>query len=889
VNQAPFIYDKAMHDARKYWRERLDAMSFEGYVALDHPRPEGGQPQPAAFEVALEPSAHALLRRLTAGNPFLSYTVLVLALQVGCSRYSGAKSVTTFSPATRGEPANLLPVSGLLAEHASFKEALLATKELLAGAYKNQSYPFARMALDLPEGRRPQRPFLIASLAGFTGEPPEGPYDIAVTFEVTEGGTKALVRFDGRLYETSTLRHFFELFGAILQQGLSQMGTRIADLGRDRGDLTPATAVDGAGAEEATIEPLHRRFEAQVAKRPGGVALVHGDRVVTYEALDRHATRLAEALTELPLGRRRPIALLLGAGTELIVGMLAALKIGAAFAPVELPSIQRPLSQVLAALNAECVLCLRGQVEDLRQPDGALAGVEHVVSVEWAASTDDEGVSTLAIERHSRAHPPAEGEGDRPSAAPEQGGGWAGGAQGAACVLIDGGEGDPSPSVVTHAKIARLFEWLNERGDVGVHDRCLLPPGLGACEQLYDTLGMLIAGAGVEIADAASLADPTRFAERLLAPEITVWALPTPLAQNLLASLVALRAAREGLRGPRVILLSGEKQGAGLANRLAKSFSSAQITGLYANAAVGLWSTVFSFGPEQARPDRAVVGRAIGGVEHRVVGNDGRPVPPHTKGELHLLRPPPGPGGPPTPSWVNTGLRAEPLGDGGLRWLRGDDHGFVKYGCRVELTEVEAALCEHEHIWAAEVMVVKSGHPADGSVVAFVVVEPGRVSAESARDFLVLRGGVDLIPDRFVLVPEFPLAAGGAIDRAALRRLFAASHEPRDAARRIEAGEIHRRLKGVWLEVLQLDEVGDDDSFFSVGGNSLKATLLLARIRDDFAVDLSVQKFFREPNLRAVAQQIADEARGPARPPSGPALKVVPRERYRVQLPDAER
>ena len=74
------IYDKAMHEARKYWRERLDSMSFEGHIALDHPRRKDGPSQLSVIEQALEPETHALLRRLAAGNPFLSYTVFVLAL-----------------------------------------------------------------------------------------------------------------------------------------------------------------------------------------------------------------------------------------------------------------------------------------------------------------------------------------------------------------------------------------------------------------------------------------------------------------------------------------------------------------------------------------------------------------------------------------------------------------------------------------------------------------------------------------------------------------------------------------------------------------------------------------------------------------------------------------
>lgn len=883
---APLIFDKAMHEARKYWRDRLEAMSFDGHVALDHPRPKDEQPQPSSLEQALAPEVHALLWRLTAGNQFLSYTALVLALKICCYKYSGGRSVTIFSPATPGGAGNLLPISSALDERSSFKEALLATKDLLSSAYKHQQYPFSRMLLDMPEERRPKHPFMSASMAGFNEEAPGGPCDISVCFEMTEGGTKAALRFNGRLFDASTVQRFFEAFSGILRQGIGEMGTRIAELRPDYGSSSPVSTPDAAGVVEVEGGCIHRLIEARASEHPEGVAVVQGDRVTTYEALARHAARLAETLAGLGLDARRPIVLLMDAGTEMIVGMLAALKIGAAFAPIKLLSTRGSIARVLAALGSECVLCQRGYLADLQQVGDGLANVEHVVTVELVAASD--GLSSLEI---TRCKGPAGARGGEPPSTTARGGGEAGGEGDVACVIVDGREDEVSKSSVTHAELARLFQWLNERCGIGAHDRCLLSPGLGVCEQLYDTLGMLMAGASVEVTDASSSRDTSRLVERLTAPEITVWDVPTPLMQNLLATLLALRAGRAGLRGPRNILLSGEKQCVSLAERLAKCFPDARITGLYSNAAVGVWTTVFPFGHGPVGSDRTAIAQAIPGFEHQILNKGGEPVPLRVKGELHLRRslPAPDPGSPAALRSVKTGLRAEPLGGGRMRWLRGEEHCFVKYGCCVELTKVEAALCEHEHILAAEVVTVKPDQATDSSVVAFVIAEPDHVTAESARDFLLLRRVVDLIPDSFVLVSELPLTAGGAIERDVLIRRFVASHEPKDDARSVEIGEIHRQLKGIWLEALQIDDVDDDDSFFARGGNSLKATLLLARIRDEFSVDLSVQSFFREPSTRAVAQLIAAETRSSVGQQKGSAFKVVPREKYRVHLPDADR
>jgi non-ribosomal peptide synthetase component F/acyl carrier protein len=890
VKKAPLIYDKAMHEARKYWRDRLASISFDGHIALDHPRPKDGQQQLSSLEQELNQEVNALLQRVTAGKHFLTYTALVLALKICLSRYSGEPNVTVLSPATsEGTFANLLPVSSSLDGGGSFKDALLATKDLLSNAYRYQQYPFSRMLLDLPDERRPKHLSLIAAMAGFNEEIPDDQSDIVVLFETTGASTKATFRYDSRLYDESTVLYFFKSFSAILHQGLSKMTTRIADLRPDHAEVSdeandsPSPTPDATRALELEGVRLHRLIEAQVTKQRESAAVIEGDRVTTYQTLNQHADQLAETLSGLRLDARKPVVILMDASTEMIAGMLAVMKIGAAFAPVKLLSVKAPIAEILKTLDVECIICQREHLSDLQQFRDSLEGIRHCITVERSASPDGDAVSSLEIARDESAFP-----------ADAQAGAQAIDAAGAnvegdgrfstACVLIEGREDELSTSSVTHTELASLFQWLNERGGVGANDRCLLSPGLGACEQLYDTLGMLMAGASVEITDASSLKDTSLLAERLMDERITVWDLPTPLAQNLLKNLLTLSANREGSQGPRSIFLSGEKQSVSLAEKLSRVFPNARITGLYASPSVGIWSTFFPLQDNSADSGSAAIAQPITGFEHRVLNKNGELAPFHTKGELHLRRLLSGP----EPELLKTGLRAERLEGGNLRWLRGEEHCFVKYGCCVELTKVEAILCQHEHILAAEVITIKADQSANSLVVAFIIAEPDQVSPETARDFLVLHDKVDLIPDRFILLDEFPLTAEGAIDRDALIGRFVTSPDAGNDARSIESEEIHRRLKAIWLEALQVDDVDEEESFFARGGNSLKATLLIARIRDEFSVDLSVQNFFRKPSTRAVAQLIEAESRNAQNRQKGPDFKVVSREKYRVQLSEME-
>lgn len=504
------IYDKTMHEARKYWRERLGTMSFAAHVALDHPRPRDGQSRRSSLELVLDADAHSRLQRVTSGNPFLSCTVLMLAVKIGCYKYSGDPGVTIFAASTDGTTANLLPVSTTLEPSSSFKDALLALKDCLSSAYRFQQYPWSRMLADLPDDRRPSHLAMAVTMAGFTGELPDGHYDIVIGFDAGAACTKLTFRFDERLYEASTIRGFFGAVTGILRHGLEDMATRIADLMPDHGDASaggPGSAPGAPGDEDlprADAVWIHRLIEVHAANHPDRAAVVQSGRVTTYRALDRHASRLAEVLAGLGLDVRRPVVLLMDAGTEMVASMLGVLKIGAAFAPLKLLSSTAPLTRIVQALGPECIICQRGQLADLQRTEDGAAGVAHILTVEISAASagdGDQDAGSLDIASHPGPGRPAPGDS-----------GWDPAGDSAAgsdpvCVIVDGRDGDVSTSVLGHAELQRVFQWLAVRCGIDGGDRCLLSPGLGVCGHLYDTLGMLVAGASVELAGAEILRD----------------------------------------------------------------------------------------------------------------------------------------------------------------------------------------------------------------------------------------------------------------------------------------------------------------------------------------------------------------------------------------------
>ncbi|MCB1035845.1 MAG: AMP-binding protein, partial [Acidobacteria bacterium] len=851
MKRAAVIYDKAVHESRKYWRGRLDSITFGARVPLDHPRPRNGEPVVGALEEALDGETATLLRKVTGGSPFLLFAALLAGLEVSLARVAGVRDVTVLCPArsSDGGVANLLPIGCRLDRNSSLREVLLAVKDDLTTAFRHPQYPFPSLLLDLPEAQQPVALPLVAFLTGFNDGIPELPglpCDLALRFEDGGEALTARLSFDRRLYEEATLRGFLQGFGALLHRGLEEMKAPLSE-------LLPGPAVD---AREPEGGFLHRRIAERAQEDPRRAAVVEGERLTSFGALETQAGRLAKRLLGLDLDVEKPIAVMMDAGAEMVAAMLAVLESGHAFVPLKVLTLEGSLAEPLEATRASCVLCRPehlGELEGLRE---GLSDLEHVITMEGAPGGLDGSEASLQwTVAWSR-----EGGNQVSEGAPAGRTRAAGVAPtDAAVVFLHGQSGGLSLSRVSHAELASTCDEVVSRLGIGDGDRCLLSPGLATSDQLFGTLGVLAAGASVVVPEAGSLRDPSALLEKLEGEEITTWTLPSALALNLLASLASTPEARAA--SPRSILLSGEKQSAGLAGVLRRRFPQAQLLGAYAPPALGVWSTLFPLSESAGFEAGAVSAEAVPGFAHRLVNDLGDAVLPSARGELQVERKL-APSG--EAARIVTGLRGRNVGEGRLTWLRGREHRFPKWDCEVELTGIEAILSEDESVAAAEVVAFGKG-VAEGQVVAFILPSGEPPAAEELRDFLVQHPGVDLIPDRFVVLEEFPLTVEGAIDQDLLERRFLASAERENEGPSPEGSMIQQQLEEIWLESLQMEEVGEDSSFFKLGGNSLKATLLIARIRDRFGVDLSVQDFFREPSLRAVAQLIEAEMRNAER------------------------
>jgi amino acid adenylation domain-containing protein len=584
---------------------------------------------------------------------------------------------------------------------------------------------------------------------------------------------------------------------------------------------------------------VHGLFAEQAARTPDAVALVRGDDALTYGALNARAARLARRLVRMGVGPEARVGICMPRGMEVIVGILAVLKAGAAYVPLDPAYPAERLRWMLADAGA-AVLLTRGGAADAPAADGVA-----VVDVDQ----DDE----------------ADGEVDGADAA-ERGLG----ARGLAYVIYTSGStGVPKGVAVEHRGVVRLVRGANY-AYFGPEETLLQTAPVSFDASTLEIWGALLNGGRLAVlpGSAPSLEEIGRALVRHRVT--TLWT-----TAGLLQALVAERL--EALAGVRQLLAGGDVLPVETVRRVRERFPGLRLINGYGpteNTTFTCCHTVdarWSGGP-------VPIGAPISNTRVHVLDGALRPVRPGEPGELYaggagvargyLGRPAataerfvPDPfGAEPGGRLYRTGDRARWRPDGTLDFL-GRVDGQVKIrGFRVEPGEVEAAIGAIPGVLACAV--AARGDDAGGRrLVAYVV---GGADADTLRAHLRGRLPEHLVPDAFVPVDALPLTPNGKIDR---RALPAPVFDQRDDTEREEPRtETEAALARIWCDVLGTGSAGVDAPFHALGGHSLLGIRILARISDAFGVAVPPRVLLGSGSIREVAARI--DAAGSAESPS---------------------
>ncbi|MEV7116793.1 amino acid adenylation domain-containing protein, partial [Streptomyces anulatus] len=848
--------DSRMARQVAYWREALADVPEELPLPFDRPRPAVSSYRGNRVPLHVPAEVHARLAELALAEGQTPFMVLRSALAVLLSRLGAGTDIPIGSAvAGRADSAlddlvgffvNTLVIRTDLSGDPSFRDLLARGQETALSAFEHQDVPFEKLVEELAPTRSMARHPLFQVMLNLQNnaaavlELPGLSVEVATT---NVHGAKFDLEVD--CWETfdaagrpaglrGSLTVAADLFGTASTGALAERLVRVLEqLVAD--PSAPVSAVEvldaaererllvewgGTAAEEEPVF-LPELFAAQVAWTPEATAVVFEGTSVTYAELDARANRLARHLAGAGVGTGSVVGVCLERGAELVVALLAVVKAGGAYLPLDPEYPAERLAYVLEDAAPVCVVTSAPCASVL--PEGAV----RVLTGDPAVAGLDGGPLGPVVRSQDAAY----------------------------VIYTSGSTGRPKGVVVSHGALAAHLGGVAERVPLDGGDRLVAVTTVSFDIAALELFLPLVSGATVVVASRDVVRDPAALLELVVSSGATVAQGVPSLWQGVLEAGTWPASAR--------VLVGGEALPRELAERL--TATGAPVVNVYGPTEVTVWATSAPVSDEGP----VVVGRPFAGVLAYVLDERLRPVAPGVAGELYLAgaqvargylgRPGltaerfvAGPFGPGTRMY-RTGDLARWTWDGQLECLgRADDQVKVR-GFRIEPGEIEAVLSAHASVAQAAVM-VREDVPGDVRLVAYVVPQAGAV-VDGSR--LLTHAGSSLpsymVPSAVVALEALPLTANGKLDRKALP-----APEYTTAGGRGPATVQEELLCGVFAQVLGLTEVGVDEDFFVLGGHSLLATRLVSRIRAVLGVELPLRALFEMPTVAGLATRLAD-------------------------------
>ncbi|MEU5103150.1 MULTISPECIES: non-ribosomal peptide synthase/polyketide synthase [unclassified Streptomyces] len=659
-------------------------------------------------------------------------------------------------------------------------------------------------------------------------------YPLALVAVLAPAGLRLRLDYRPELFDRSAAEELLDRLVRVLEAVGADPDRpvgRIGVLGPDE----RRQLVDGWNGAEAPPPPgpmtIHRRFADAVGRGPDDTAIRYGDLRLTYRELDQRANRLARLLVELGVRRETRVAVELDRGPDLIVAVLAVLKAGAVYVPLE-PDHPRERLRLLLAETAAPVLL-----------------TDRVRAEAWAAEPAA-GVRTVAVD----ADPGLDAQAPTPPEVTVDPG------QLAYVIYTSGSTGTPKGVAVTHQNVVELADDQWWRLDPA-HKVLFHSPHAWDASTLEWWVPLLNHGE-IVVAPPGRL-DLDALAELVVTERITgLWAsggLFRLLAEEHPECFAGLREVRTG----------GDVVPAYAVRKALAHCPDTWVTAGYGPTETTVFSTRHSMRAGDPVPESVPIGRPLDGTRAYVLSPGLEPLPVGVVGELYLAGSGVARGYENNPAMTAERFVADPFGPPGTRMYRTGDlvrwraDGLMEFagradeqvklrGFRVELREVEIALSSCGGIGQA-VALVREDRPGDKRLVGYVVPDSGSPAPDPAALRARLAGRLPdfMVPSALVVLDALPLTDHTKLDRAALP----APEYHTEPARRPRSPQ-EEVLCGLFADALGVPEVGIDDDFFLLGGNSLTAAALISRIRTTLGSRLGMQALFTAPTPGGLARRL---------------------------------
>ncbi|ATB48375.1 non-ribosomal peptide synthetase [Corallococcus macrosporus DSM 14697] len=849
-----------------HWRKTLQGAPSALDLPMDRPRPPRTSMRGATERIALGKALSDAIEALSLRTGGTSFMVLMGGFAAYLSRITGQDDIVIGTPVANRDRAELeslvgffvgtLPLRINLSANPTFEELVARVRASALDAYAYQDVPLEKIVEALGVERNLSHAPLFQvmlmlqntpegqlSLPGLSLEPIDlavesAKFDLTLSFEPTRDGLAGVIEYSTDLFDADRIERMVSHLQVLFADAVAHPEKRLSELEllpeQERGVVTAFT--QGRVVAPTRHVPAFRFVEEHAERTPDAIALELGRETLTYGELNRRANRAAHQLIAMGAGPEKLVALAVPRSFEMLIGLLAIWKAGAAYVPLDLSYPKERLDGILEDSGAALMVSTRPAAQRWRAPQ---------VRTLWL----DEPLDSA------------------PTGNPDSGVRM----ENAAYVIYTSGStGKPKGVILEHRGLANVVEM--QRHELGADASCVVLQfsSISFDVSVWEIVMALTNGGRLVVAPADTLLAGDELAKVLLAHGVTHMVLPP-------TSYAALPTDRE-YPSLRLLTSAGEALPPEVVHTWARP--GVPFVNAYGPTEVSIISTLGMCRRED--PGTPPIGRPALNLEGYVLDRHGAMLPIGVPGELHI-------GGvgvargylnreeltrekfiphpfKPDARLYRSGDLVRWRKDGNLEYLGRIDHQVKLRGYRIELGEIEAVLATYPGVAKAVAHVYSAGAQGGVKTLVAYVVSAEAVDAHALREHARKKLPEFMVPAEFIRLPELPLSSSGKVDKRRLPppRFEASANETRFVAPRTPT---EKTLTELWESLLERRPVGAEDNFFDLGGHSLLAAQVMSRVRRSFGVDVPLSAIFEQPTLGALAALIAAKEAAPQLPP----------------------
>lgn len=870
--QRKWLTEEELDKQLQYWLGTLNQAPSALELPTDRPRSATQTFRGDVAQLCLPEAVVQLLLQLSRREGSTLFMTLLAAFQALLYRYSGQHDFCIGTPIANrrmseiegmiGFFVNTLVIRSNLSNNSTFRELMQQTKKQVLGAYEHQDLPFDQLVQALQPDRETSHSPLFQVMFAMNDDSFQhmvqsdglqvklfpivnktSKYDLSLTMShVRNHGIIAELEYNTDLFDSQTMERMLEHFHHLLNSIVFNPDLSVSSL-EIMGDCERQLLLSEWNRTEAAYPSnmcIHEIVEKQASLFPSAIAVTSGSEHLTYQEVNIRANRMARHLQRLGIGTEVLVGLLADRSVEQIIGLLAILKSGGAYVPIDPAYPDERITYMIEDAQIHVLLAQKRHAERVQHANLTVLPLEGIgaISQDGDESAPDSGSAPGHL---------------------------------AYVVYTSGSTGRPKGVEIEHHSLLNLVSWHQNAYRISSIDRATWLAGPAFDASVWEIWPYLASGASIHIPDEDTRLDPYRLRDWLVDERITVSFLPTPLAEAVLSlnwpDVCSLRCMLTG--GDKLRYFPPET----LPFRLFNHYGPSEGTVVATTCHVPVKSR------SSAELTAPTIGRPIANMRIYLLDRQRHPVPVGIVGEIYiaghglargyLRRPeltaerfgytPSLPG----ERLYRTGDLARYLPDGSIEFMgRADDQVKIR-GYRIEPGEIETALTLHPAIEQAIVSVKEPG-PGDKRLVAYIIQSADaaheRLDISELRLHMQARLPKYMVPAAFVVMEALPMTPNGKVDRNALPASNFTDKEEEYVPPRTAT---EKKLADIWSQVLGIESISIHDNYFNLGGDSILSTQIAGKVRQ-LGLEMKPKYLFQYQSIAELAPVL--EALKPSEP-----------------------